>query len=138
MSTRTATALGALAFGAVALVPAGTPANASTAPVATAASTCKLTADEKYHRAGKLLPTYTRALTASGGASCATAHKLIKAYYKCRVASPSPGKSGKCTSPVLGFKCTEKRTDAIKTQFDANVTCRKGKAKITTKYTQFT
>lgn len=129
--------LGALAVAATALVPAGAPA-ASTAPVATTASTCKLTADEKYHRANNRLPTYTRKLTATGGATCGAAHKFIKAYYKCRVAAPSPGKTGRCTSKVQGYSCTEKRSNVIKTQFDASVSCKKGRARITTQYTQFT
>ena len=105
---------------------------------ALAATSCKLTADEEYHRAGKSLPTYTRSLKVSGGAKCATGHKLIKAYYKCRVAAPSPGKKGRCTAKVLGFSCSEKRSNVIKTQFDARVTCRKGGQRIVSDYTQFT
>jgi hypothetical protein len=106
-------------------------------PATASAATCKLTADEQYHRANNKLPTYTRSLKVSGGASCATGHKLIRAYYKCRVASPSPGKKGRCTSKVLGYSCTEKRSNVIKTQFDARVTCKKGRAKIISDYTQF-
>jgi hypothetical protein len=106
-------------------------------PATASAATCKLTADEQYHRANNKLPTYTRSLKVSGGASCATGHKLIRAYYKCRVASPSPGKNGRCTSKVLGYSCTEKRSNVIKTQFDARVTCKKGRAKIISDYTQF-
>jgi hypothetical protein len=130
--------LGALAVAATALVPAGAPAAPSSAPVATAASTCKLTADEQYHRANNRLPTYTRKLTASGGATCSTAHKFIKAYYKCRVAAPSSGKKGRCTSKVMGYSCTEKRSNVISSQFDASVSCKNGRARITTQYTQFT
>ena len=74
----------------------------------------------------------------SGGASCATGHKFIKAYYKCRVAAPSPGKKGRCTSKVMGYSCKETRSNVIKTQFDAHVTCRNGRARIVTDYTQFT
>jgi len=112
-------------------------AGAALAPASASAATCKLTADEKYHRANNKLPTYTRSLKVSGGATCATGHKLIRAYYKCRVASPSPGKKGRCTSKVLGYSCSEKRSNVIKTQFDARVTCRKGRARIVTDYTQF-
>jgi hypothetical protein len=121
-------AIAVAVFGALALVPA----------TASAAASCKLTKDEEYHRAGKFLPTYTRSLKVSGGATCATGHKLIKAYYKCRVASPSPGKKGRCTQKVLGYSCSERRFNEIKTQFDARVTCRKGRAKIVSDYTQFT
>jgi hypothetical protein len=132
-SHRLSLGLGAVAL-AVALAPAGAPAQ----PVASAASTCKLTKDEQYHRANNRLPTYTRKLTASGGATCDTAHTFIKAYYKCRVASPSPGKKGRCTSKVMGYSCSEKRSNVIKSEFDASVKCRKGGARITTEYTQFT
>jgi len=47
------------------------------------------------------------------------------------------GKNGRCTSKVLGYSCTEKRSNVIKTQFDAHVTCKKGRARIVTDYTQF-
>ena len=114
-------------------------AGAAFAPAsASAATTCKLTEDEKYHRANNKLPTYTRSLKVSGGATCASAHKFIKAYYRCRVAAPSPGKKGRCTKPVSGYTCSERRSNVIKTQFDASVTCKKGRARILTKYTQFT
>jgi hypothetical protein len=119
------------ALGAVVLGAALAPANA-------VAANCKLTADEEYHRANNKLPTYTRSLSASGGVSCATAHKFIRSYYRCRVAAPSPGKKGKCTKKVSGFSCTEKRSNVIKTQFDAKVTCKKGRGRILTQYTQFT
>jgi hypothetical protein len=113
-------------------------AGAALAPASARAASCSLSSDEEYHPAGKSLPTYTRSLKVSGGATCANGHKLIKAYYKCRVASPSPGKKGRCTSKVLGYSCSEKRSNVIKTQFDARVTCRKGKARIISDYTQFT
>ena len=109
------------------------------APSPAAAKTCGLTADEEYHRANNKKPTYTRSLKVSGGASCATGHKMITAYYRCRVAPPSPGKKGRCTAKtVLKYRCTEKRSNVIPTQFDARVTCTKGRAKIITDYTQFT
>ena len=122
------TALTVAVLAGAALVPAS----------ASAATNCKLTADEKYHKANNKLPTYTRSLKVSGGASCASAHKFIRSYYRCRVASPSPGKKGRCTTKVSGYTCSERRSNVIKTQFDANVTCKKGRARILTKYTQFT
>lgn len=120
-----------LALGAVALGAALAPANA-------VAANCKLTKDEQYHRANNKLPTYTRALSASGGAKCTTAHKFIKAYYKCRVAKPKGGKGGKCTKKVMGFKCTERRFNILKSNYDAKVSCKKGRQRIKTEYTQYT
>lgn len=117
---------------------AGALAALALVPASAQAANCGLSADEEYHRAGKSLPTYTRSLTVSGGATCATGHKLIKSYYKCRVARPSPGKKGRCTTKVLGFSCSERRSNVIKTQFDATVTCRKGRQRVVTQYTQFT
>ncbi len=117
---------------------AGALAALALVPASAQAASCSLSADEEYHRAGKSLPTYTRSLKVSGGATCATGHKLIKSYYKCRVASPSPGKKGRCTTKVLGFSCSERRSNVIKTQFDATVTCRKGRQRVVTEYTQFT
>jgi hypothetical protein len=103
---------------------------------ATAATTCKLKASEQYDRTGKNGPTYARSLRVSGGASCATGHALIHRYYRCRIASG--GKKARCTRRVLGYSCTEKRSNVIPTQFDARVTCRKGRARILHDYTQLT
>ncbi len=100
------------------------------------AATCKLTASEKYNRTAKNGPTYTRNLRVSGGASCATGHKLIRAYYNCRVANG--GRKGRCRRKVLNFSCTERRSNVIATQFDAKVTCKKGRQRINHDYTQLT
>ncbi len=125
---RISLALATLAFAALALVPTA----------ATAATNCKLTKDEEYHKANNKLPTYTRKLSVSGGATCSQAHKFIRAYYKCRVAKPSGGKKGKCTEKVSGYSCTEKRFNEISAEYDANVACKNGKRRINTQYTQFT
>ncbi len=122
---RTILGLLVAAVGALALLPA--PA---------LAATCRLSADDEYHRANNAKPTYTRSLKVSGGATCATGKKMIGAYYRCRKANG--GKKGRCTKKVLRYSCSERRSNVIATQFDANVTCRKGKAKITMAYTQFT
>lgn len=108
------------------------------APTAAQAASCRLSADDEYHRANDKKPTYTRSLRVSGGATCATGHKMISAYYRCRVAAPSPGKRGRCTQRVLGYSCSERRSNVIATQFDATATCKKGRARIVTTYTQFT
>jgi hypothetical protein len=103
---------------------------------AAAATNCKLTSSERYERTGKKGPTYARSLRVSGGATCATGHKFIRSYYRCRIASG--GKKARCTRRVLGYSCTEKRSNVIPTQFDARVTCRKGRARIVHEYTQLT
>ncbi|PTL58863.1 hypothetical protein [Paraconexibacter algicola] len=126
MSHRLPLGLLAAAIGCLSLVPASA-----------SAATCSLSADDKYHKANNAKPTYTRSLKATGGASCATAKKMIGAYYKCRV-SGGKGKKGRCSKKVLGYSCSEKRSNVIATQFDATATCRKGKARIVTAYTQFT
>lgn len=105
------------------------PAPAAT-PQAVAAGACKTPADG--HGWG---PTYVTSLSVAG-ATCAQGAALVKAYYACRI--HHGGKKGTCKSAVLGFHCTEKRGDAIPTQFDAKVTCTKGAKRIDHTYTQFT
>jgi hypothetical protein len=113
-----AVALGAIAL---ALVPTGT----------ASAATCSLAGGKDR----KLGPTYTTKLTVTK-TSCASGEKLVRAYYKCRVAAG--GKKGTCRRRVSGFTCSEKRTNAIATQFNALVTCRKsGGVRVVHKYTQF-
>ncbi|WP_205696101.1 hypothetical protein [Conexibacter sp. SYSU D00693] len=102
------------------------------------AANCKLKSSEEYNRSAKNGPTYTRSLSVSGGASCAAGHKMIRDYYNCRVAPPSSGKAGRCTRKVNGYRCSERRSNVAKIQFDANVTCKKGRATIKHAYTQFT
>jgi hypothetical protein len=97
---------------------------------AVAAAACKTPADG--HGWG---PTYVTSMSTKGS-TCAQGTALVKAYYACRIAHG--GKTGKCPSNVLGYRCTEKRGDAIPTQFDAKVTCTKGSARIAHTYTQFT
>jgi hypothetical protein len=109
----------ALALAGVAAVPA----------TGSAAATCKTPTDDGWG------PTYVTSLTVTK-ASCATGKALVKAYYRCRVANG--GADGTCRRRVLGFRCTEKRLGAIKTQFDAKVTCTKGSARVAQTYTQFT
>jgi hypothetical protein len=119
----------ALTTAAFALAALGTSAQAH-APQAVAAAACKTPADG--HGWG---PTYVTSMSAKG-ASCAQGTALVKAYYACRIAHG--GKKGKCKAKVLGYRCTEKRGDAIPTQYDAKVTCAKGSARVQHTYTQFT
>ena len=91
--------------------------------------TCKLGS-----QARKLGPSYVTSLKV-GGASCLSGKRLVRAYYRCRVANG--GLDGRCRSVVRGYTCTEKRT-GISIQFDAEVTCRKGSARVVHTYTQNT
>ncbi|MEV4420382.1 hypothetical protein AB0L40_10475 [Patulibacter sp. NPDC049589] len=66
--------------------------------------------------------------------TCGTGTKVLKGYYKCRI---KHGKTGRCTSKVVGFRCTEKR-NSIPTEFLARVTCKKGKVTVVHTYQQDT
>ena len=77
-------------------------------------------------------PTYTLGLSVKG-TSCSNGRGFVKSYYKCR-----GGGKGKCRRKVSGYSCSEKRSNVIRTQFDARVSCKKGGNRITHKYTQFT
>ncbi len=111
---------------AVALLALPTTAIASS-PSATASKSCRVS---KKPRA--LGPTYTLGLSVKG-TSCSNGRGFVKSYYKCR-----GGGKRKCRRKVSGYRCSEKRSNVIRTQFDARVTCKKGRRRITHKYTQFT
>ena len=70
------------------------------------------------------------------GTTCATGKQFVLAFYRCRTAS---GLAGRCTKPVLGFRCTETRK-SIPTEIDARDTCTKagkaGKARIVSVWQQ--
>lgn len=66
--------------------------------------------------------------------SCATGRKVTLAWYHCRT---KHGAAGRCKSKVDGFKCTEKRV-SIATEYDARVTCHKGRATVLNTYQQNT
>jgi hypothetical protein len=68
--------------------------------------------------------------------SCATGKKVTLAYYKCRV--KHGGKKGHCPGGVLSFKCKEGSRHAIPTEYNARVTCTKGKQKVVHTYQQDT
>ncbi len=120
-----------LAVIAAAAVTIGAPVAAQSAPVAHAAATCSVRGKERTFG-----PTYVTKLTVSGGATCAGGKAIVRAYYRCRV--QHGGKTrGRCAS-VSGYRCTEKRYDAIPTQFSAHVTCTAGKRRVLHDYTQFT
>lgn len=85
---------------------------ASASPVARAAHTCS---PPHYPGLG-----YFTSLSVTG-TSCATASKVAIAYYHCRTRH---GVAGRCSGGVLGFSCSEHR-NAIPTEIDARVTCRR-------------
>jgi len=121
-------ALAALAL--LAAAPAAASAATADGPVAQAAATCKVPADGRGWG-----PTYVTGMRVAR-TSCATGKRLVTAYYRCRTANG--GADGRCTKRVQGWRCKEKRGAAIPTQFDASVTCRKGRARVVHTYTQFT
>jgi hypothetical protein len=66
--------------------------------------------------------------------SCATGRQVALAWYHCRT---KHGVAGRCHREVLGFTCHEKRV-SIATQFDARVTCDKGRETVIHTYQQNT
>lgn len=98
-------------------------------PTATAAGTCSVGSGRHMG------PTYLLRLSVSG-TSCRTGKRVVRAWYTCRV--HHGGADGRCRSRVLGYRCSERRSSVIRTQFDARVTCRRGSARVTHSYTQFT
>ena len=96
-------------------------------PSATASKSCSVS--QKPRALG---PTYTLGLSVRG-TSCANGRGFVRDYYNCR-----GGGRGRCRRRVSGYRCSERRSNVIRTQFDARVSCRKGARRITHKYTQFT
>jgi hypothetical protein len=114
---------------ALALAPATRPSAAS--PLARAASSCHISASQ-----GEALgPTYVTYIGVAGGASCSQAMRLVRSFYACRV--KHGGVKGHC-SGVEGFRCSERRYGVIRVQYDATVSCTRGRESIRHNYTQFT
>jgi hypothetical protein len=65
--------------------------------------------------------------------SCATGKKVVLAHYRCRTRH---GRKGRCSS-VLHYRCTERR-NAIPTEYNARVTCKRGSRKVLFTYQQHT
>jgi hypothetical protein len=80
--------------------------------------------------------TYVTKLT-TRGTSCATGRTVVKAFHACR---KKHGVTGRCTSKVKGYSCTEKRPAALKipTQFTGRVTCKSGSKRVIQEYQQDT
>jgi hypothetical protein len=66
---------------------------------------------------------------------CPGGKKLVRAFHKCRKAHG--GIKGRCTTKVLGYRCTEDR-QAISTQFSSKVSCKNGSRRVVHTYTQNT
>ncbi len=99
-------------------------------PSSSSAAACSLGSSAR-----KLGPTYTTRLVVTR-VSCTRGKTLVRSWYRCRKANG--GSDGRCRKRVLGYKCSEKRRNVIRTQFDATVTCRSGSRRIVHDYTQFT
>lgn len=97
-------------------------------PTAASAASCRVEGQER-----KFGPTYVTKITVTG-VSCVSAKRLVRAYYKCRIANG--GKDGRCRR-VRGYTCTERRR-GIRTQFDATATCKSGSRRVVHTYTQNT
>lgn len=109
---------------------AALPAGAQAAPPeAVASKACGLAGKTR-----SLGPTYTTSLSVKR-VSCKKGRALVTRYYNCR--KRNGGKRGRCGG-VSGFSCGERRYNVIPTQFDARVTCKKGRKVVKHTYTQFT
>lgn len=127
MLRRTTLLAAATVAGALAILPAGAQA---AGPEAVAAKSCSLSGKTR-----NLGPTYTTSLSVKR-VRCSKGESLVRSYYNCR--KRNGGKKGRCAARVSGFACSERRYSAIRTQFSATVTCKKGRKKVVHKYTQFT
>jgi hypothetical protein len=80
-------------------------------------------------------PTYTTKLSVRG-VSCSDGKGLIGNWDDCRRAKG--GRDGRCKRPGHRFRCSENRSNVIKTQYDSKVTCKRGGDRVIFRYTQFT
>jgi hypothetical protein len=94
-----------------------------------ASKRCNISGDER-----DLGPTYVTLLRVKG-VSCRTGRRVVRVYYRCRIRAG--GRKSRCHSRVLRFTCGERR-QSISTEFDAEVTCKRGASRVWHHYTQFT
>jgi hypothetical protein len=66
---------------------------------------------------------------------CAGGKKLVRAFHTCRKAHG--GIKGRCTTRVLGYRCTENRATGP-VQFSSKVSCKNGTRRVVHTYTQNT
>jgi hypothetical protein len=95
-------------------------------PGATASKSCRVGNTRSYGT------TYVLSLSVSH-TSCGAGRSVVRAFHACR-----PGKAGYCHRRVLGYSCSERRFDKIRTQYSARVTCRSGSRVVKHTYQQFT
>jgi hypothetical protein len=101
-------------------------------PSTASAGTCPLSESQKRNLGVK--DGYVTSLKVSG-TSCKRGKEVVRAFHACRYANG--GKKARCPRAVLGYSCRENR-DSIPTQYTSTVVCRKGGARVTHGYTQFT
>jgi hypothetical protein len=98
-------------------------------PAASQARTCSLSTYDQRH----LGATYVLQLTVRNY-TCSNGKKLVKAYHACR--RRNGGADGFCRS-VNRFKCSERRFNKTRTEYDSRVTCTRGSRVVKHVYTQF-
>ena len=118
-----ATCLCALVLGA------GMAASAAAAgPTATAARTCDLSLKQQRNAGA----TYLVQLTVSR-LSCRKGLRIEKAYQRCR--RDTRGQTT-CKRRVRRFRCAQRILASSRTQYDAKVSCKRGRRKVGFIYTQ--
>jgi hypothetical protein len=120
---RSGKSLVAVLAGLVLLAASG--AAAAPRSAATAAASCP---PPKYPGNG-----YFTSLSVKG-VTCTTGKKVLMAHYRCRTRH---GATGRCTTKVLSYSCSESR-QSIPTEFDARVTCKRGSLRVIYTYQQNT
>ena len=103
---------------------------ASSAGASDAAVKCGIPGNGEH-----LGPTYLNALSVRG-TTCSTGLSVVRAYHACQLASG--GVKATCSSPVDGFRCSEKRGPSIPTEFYSTVSCTDHAKRVHYKYSQFT
>ena len=76
--------------------------------------------------------TYVTSLRVSG-TSCRSGKRVVRAFHACR-----PGRRGRCTRRVRGYRCREGDRDRGLGQYDSSVTCRNSGNVVKHRYTQNT
>jgi len=99
-------------------------------PQAGAARACNISGQED-----SLGATYVTTLRVSG-TTCANAKKVVRAFHACR--RRNGGSDGRCRSRVFDYRCSERRLNVIRSQYDARVRCTKPGREVFHTYTQNT